>query len=60
MSIQEKNCTVKATVISCVEAPRLNGVYTRQFFDFKRLRDLYEKQIKEKARHIEENIFPTY
>lgn len=52
--------TARETVISCVEAPRLKGVSIRQFIEFRRLRDLYEKQVLEKRRHIKEDIIPTF
>lgn len=59
MCAEGKKMTVRETVISCVKAPRLKGVSTRRFIDFKRLRDLYEKQVAEKARHLNENIVNT-
>lgn len=59
MNTQANNGTVRETVISCLEAPRLKGVSTRQFIEFKRLRDLYEKQVEEKSRNLKEDIVPT-
>lgn len=56
---QERKSTIKETVIRCVEAPRLKGVSTRNFIEFKRLRELYEKQIEEKGTQLQGDIIPT-
>lgn len=39
---------IRQTIISTIEAPRLRGVSTKHFIDFKKRRELYEKQIEEK------------
>lgn len=56
MSIQDKSRTVSETVRSCVEALKLKGVSTSEFPNFKRLKDLYGKQIGKKARHPKVDI----
>lgn len=57
MSSQKKIATVLETVISCVEASRLI-VTIKRFIKFKRLRDLCEKQLLEKARRLKEEFVP--
>lgn len=37
----------------------MKGLSTRQFIEFKRLRDLYEKQVEEMSKHLKEYIVPT-
>lgn len=51
--------TVKKTVISCNEATRSRDVSRRHSIEFRRLRKSYEKQLKEKARHLKEEIIST-
>lgn len=50
----------KETVVNCIEAPSLEGIWTKPFIDFIRLRELYEEQIEENARRTKEEIVPTY
>lgn len=59
MNKKDVDATVRETVINCIEAPRLKGLSTGEFIEFKKLRDLYEKQIEEKSRHRKEEIFAT-
>lgn len=40
--------TVKQTILTNIEAPRLKGISTKDFIAFKRDRELYEKQVNEK------------
>eukprot|EP00737_Agarophyton_chilense_P000949 gb/GEZJ01001057.1/.p1 GENE.gb/GEZJ01001057.1/~~gb/GEZJ01001057.1/.p1 ORF type:complete len:583 (-),score=92.79 gb/GEZJ01001057.1/:1849-3597(-) len=51
--------TVRQTIISNLEAPRLQGVATKHFTYFLKLRELYEKQISEKNRELGLTITPT-
>lgn len=37
----------------------MKRVSIKQFIEFKRLRNLYEKRVLEKARHLKEDIIPT-
>lgn len=46
-------------MISCVQAPRLEAVPTYHFIEFKRLREIYEKQVEEEGRQPKEEIIPT-
>lgn len=59
MTIPDRKTMVKEMVINSVEAPRLRGISTRHFIEFKRLRTLCEKQIEEKSRQLKEEIVPT-
>lgn len=40
--------TVRQTIVSSIEAPKLRGVSTKHFIEFRKNRELYEKQINEK------------
>lgn len=53
------NGSVKKTVISCIQGPRLKGISLTQFIEFKQLRNVYEKQLKEKARLLKEVTIST-
>lgn len=44
MDAQEKSNSIKETVMTCVEAPRIKGISTTQFIAFTRLKDLYENR----------------
>lgn len=50
--------TVRQTIVTNLEAPRLQGVATKHFTQFKRKRELYEKQLAEKNREPGSN-FPV-
>lgn len=54
MEMETNINTFKETIIRCIEAPRLKGISTRHFIEFKRLRDLYEKRLKEKEWKLKE------
>ena len=51
--------TVRQTIVTNLEAPRLRGVSTKDFVQFKKARDLYEKQVAEKNREPGVSITPT-
>ncbi|CDF33359.1 unnamed protein product [Chondrus crispus] len=51
--------TVRQTIITNLEAPRLEGVATKYFTAFLKKRDLYEKQLAEKNREPGVHITPT-
>jgi len=51
--------TVKQTIVTNLEAPRLKGVSTKDFNQFFRLREIYEKQIQERNREPGLNLNPT-
>lgn len=51
--------TVKQTIVTNLEAPRLKGVSTKEFNQFFRLRELYEKQIAERNREPGLNLTAT-
>lgn len=59
MSSSNEKATAKEMVIKCIEELRLKGVVTRHFTEFKRLQDLYGKQIEEKGRQLKEETVPT-
>lgn len=48
MSDTVSKATVRQTIVSSIEAPKLCGLSTKHFIEFRKLRELYEKQIKEK------------
>lgn len=37
---------VKEAVVTCIEAPGLDGIPTKYFIQFKSVRELYGKQVK--------------
>lgn len=51
--------TLKQTILACLEAPHLAGVSNKHFVEFKRLRELYEKQIQEKNAQSSNHFTPT-
>lgn len=54
MGTQGEHLSVRKSVNSGVEAPKLKGVPTCQFTEFKRLTGLYAMRIAEKARNLKE------
>lgn len=48
--------SVKQTIITDVEAPSLRGVSVKYFIEFRKLHELYEKQIIEKSRQTDSEI----
>lgn len=55
-NIAKSSTNVRQTIISSVEAPRLRGVSTNHFIDFKKRREIYEMQIVEKNTDPATNI----
>lgn len=51
--------TVKQTIVSNLEAPRLRGVSTQHFTTFLKERELYEKQLEEKNKDPGFKVSPT-
>lgn len=43
IDVHGRSSTVIETVISCVEAPNLEGILTDDFIEFRQMRDLYQK-----------------
>ena len=58
-SKKEGSATVRQTIVTNLEAPRLEGVSTKDFTTFLRRRELYEKQIHEKNNEPGVNVTPT-
>ncbi|CAN8067529.1 unnamed protein product [Agarophyton chilense] len=54
-----KDGTVRQTIITILEAPRMCGVATKDVIVFKRQRDLYDKQIAEKNDEPGGEVTPT-
>ena len=46
----QKNESVRQTIVTNLEAPRLQGVALKDFVKFKKARELYEQQVEEKNR----------
>lgn len=59
MEANGRGSSVEETVISCLEVTRLRGISTCQFIEFKRLRELYEKQVAKKSKQLKEYLIPT-
>lgn len=59
VNLSNKTDTIRETVISSVETLRLKGVSIQQFINFKKPRDLYEKQIEESSRYLKEEVIAT-
>lgn len=59
MMLPERPSTVRESVITCIEAPRLKGISIKGFIEFKRKSDTYERQIEKKSRQIKEALIPT-
>lgn len=53
------HATVKQTIVTNLEAPRLNGVSTKHFTKFLMERELYEKQVSEKNKEPGVDITPA-
>lgn len=52
---------IRQTIIYAVEAPRLRGVWTKHFIEFRKARELYEKIIAEKNKEPGTSIpFTSY
>ena len=56
----QKNAeTIRQTIVTNLEAPRLTGVSTKEFVKFKKARELYEQQVEEKNREPGVSIVAT-
>lgn len=56
---QEGRDSIKKTRIACLEAPERKGIRACLFIEFKRARELYEKQVEEKSKQQNGNFTPT-
>lgn len=54
MNASGNSKTVRETVINCVKALKLRSISTQHFIEFKCRRELYQKQLEEKGRHLGE------
>lgn len=55
----EGGSSVRQTIVTNLEAPRLQGISTKHFTNFQKKRDLYKKKVAEKNRDPEISIIPT-
>lgn len=58
MDTKDRNCTVMEMKVSFDETSTFKVNSTRHSIDFKRLRDVHEKQIEERSRQVTEDIVP--
>lgn len=59
MSLPAESSTVKETMVTCIEAPRLKRISIKHSIDFKGNGEFYQERIIEKERQLREGIVFT-
>lgn len=58
-NINSNSATIRPTMFSSTEAPRLRGILTKSFIEFRKLRQPYEKHVNDKNPETRTNIALT-